>query len=129
MRHLCLTILILGIIHSTLPAQTTATAPTTGITLPEGPLQITITGVEGRVQARTGPDQPWAPATIGMELNEGAELRTGPKSAVRFSIGPDQVFTLDRLGAVQILRANFESGKIFTDLGMKYGSRHLRRRP
>jgi hypothetical protein len=98
-----------------------ATAPTTGITLPEGPLQITITGVEGKVQARTSADKPWEPATVGLQLAEGAELRTGPKSAVRFSIGPDQTFALDRLGAIQILRANFESGKVFTDLGMKYG--------
>ena len=36
-------------------------------------------------------------------------------------IGDDQTVTLDRLGTIQILRANFENGKVFTDLGMKYG--------
>jgi hypothetical protein len=97
------------------------TAPSTGIALPEGPLKIKITGIQGRVQARTGPDQKWEAATEGMELSEGAELRTGPKSAVRFMIGDDQTITLDRLGTIQILRADFASGKVFTDLGMKYG--------
>jgi hypothetical protein len=45
----------------------------------------------------------------------------GPRSAVRFTIPPDQTVTLDRLGTLQVLRANFENGKIMTDLGMKYG--------
>lgn len=43
------------------------------------------------------------------------------RSAVKFMIGDDQTVTLDRLGTIQILRANFENGKVFTDLGMKYG--------
>jgi hypothetical protein len=84
-------------------------------------LQITITGIEGIVQARSGPDQPWGKAQLGMVLNEGAEFRTGPRSAVRFTIPPDQTVTLDRLGTVQVLRSNFQNGKIMTDLGMKYG--------
>jgi hypothetical protein len=73
------------------------------------------------VQARSSPDKEWESATIGMQLSEGAELRTGPKSSVRFDIGPDQTFTIDRFTAIQILKANFESGKVFTDVGMKYG--------
>ena len=56
-----------------------------------------------------------------MELSEGAELRTNPKSAVQFTIPPDQIITIDRLTTMQILRANFKDGKIITDLGMKYG--------
>jgi hypothetical protein len=119
MRHICLTILLLFVLQTSVLAQ--ASAPTTRITLPDGPLQITITGVEGKVQARSSPEKQWEAVTVGQQLSEGAELRTGVKSAVRFSIGPDQVFTLDRLGAIQILKANFESGKVFTDLGMKYG--------
>ena len=63
--------------------------------------------------------QKWEKAAEGTELTEGAELRTGPRSAVRFMIGDDQTITLDRLGTIQILRANFENGKVFTDLGMK----------
>jgi hypothetical protein len=97
------------------------TAPTTGITLPPGALTVKITAVKGIVQFRTSPDGKWEKAIEGTELTEGAELRTGPRSAVQFMIGDDQTITLDRLGTIQILRAEFESGKVFTDLGMKYG--------
>jgi hypothetical protein len=77
--------------------------------------------VKGIVQFRANADAKWEKTTEGTELSEGAELRTGPRSAVQFSIGDDQLVTLDRLGTIQILRASFESGKVFTDLGMKYG--------
>jgi len=118
MRHIGCGILT-AILQTSAMAQ--SSAPATKLALPEGPLQITITGIEGKVQARGSSDKAWEPATIGMQLSEGAELRTGPKSAVKFNIGPDQTFTVDRLGAIQILRADFESGKVFTDVGMKYG--------
>jgi hypothetical protein len=95
-------------------AQATAPAATE-------PLKIVITGIEGSVQARSSAEQPWKMAEVGLELSEGAELRTGLRSAVRFTILPDQTVSLDRLGTLQILRANFENGKIVTDLGMKYG--------
>src|SRR2546430_8961390 len=97
------------------------TAPSTGVSLPEGPIKVKVTGVQGIVQFRTGADGKWEKAAEGTELSEGAELRTGPRSAVRFMIGDDQTVTLDRLGTIQILKANFENGKVFTDLGMKYG--------
>jgi hypothetical protein len=67
-----------------------------------------------------GADQ-WVRAEIGMALNEGDEIRTGVRSAVRFVIPPDQTITLDRLGVVQLLRSNFQDGKYNTDIGMKYG--------
>ena len=97
------------------------TQPSTNLTLPPGAIKVKITGVQGIVQFRTAPDAKWEKAAEGVELTEGAELRTGPRSAVRFMIGDDQTVTLDRLGTIQILRATFESGKVFTDLGMKYG--------
>jgi len=84
-------------------------------------LKVTVTGVEGLVQVRTGEDQAWQKATLGMELNEQAEFRTGPKSAVRFIIPPDQTVTLDRLGTVKVLQAVNQNGKLKTNLGMKYG--------
>jgi len=95
--------------------------PTTRLVLPEGPLQVTVTGVDGIVRVRPTPTDKWMRAAVGMMLNEGAEFQTGPRSAVRFVIPPDQTVSLDRLGTVKILRANFENGKLFTDLGMKYG--------
>jgi len=119
MRHIWSVISAVGLLQASLLAQ--STEPATKISLPEGPLQITITGILGKVQARSSPDKEWETATIGMQLSEGAELRTGPKSSVSFHIGPDQTFTIDRFTAIQILKANFESGKVFTDVGMKYG--------
>lgn len=114
-------ILVLCAAPLTLAQSEPASAPTTTFVLPEGPLQITVTGVQGIVQARTAPGEKWKPVTVGMVLNEGSEFRTGPRSGVRFVIPPDQTVALDRLGTVQVLKATFESGKLFTDLGMKYG--------
>ncbi len=84
-------------------------------------LQATVTGVEGIVQARGADDQPWQKVTVGMVLDQDAEFRTGPRSAVRFTIPPDQTITLDRLGTVKVLQAVNENGKIKTNLGMRYG--------
>src|SRR4051794_17811916 len=84
-------------------------------------LKVQITGIEGLVQVRTSDDQPWQKAAVGMELNEEAEFRTGPKSAVRFTIPPDQTITLDRLGTVKVLQAVNDNGKLKTQLGMRYG--------
>src|SRR5262245_52114151 len=68
-------------------------------------LRATITGVEGIVQVREDEDRPWVAARKGMVVGEGAEFRTGPRSAVQFSIPPDQTITLDRLGIVKLVQA------------------------
>jgi hypothetical protein len=75
-------------------AQTQPTAATTTSAAVEK-LEATITGVQGLVQVRQNENQPWAKATLGMTVGESAEFRTGPKSAVRFEIPPDQTITLD----------------------------------
>ena len=83
---------------------------------------ITITAVTGLVQVRDDEAQPWRPAQAGQEMPIGGEFRTGPRSAVRFSIGPDQVVTLERLGVVKVLEAiRGSDGRARTDVGMKYG--------
>jgi len=98
------------------------TSPAAAATSPavEG-LKATVTGVEGVVQVRKAEDQPWQKATVGMVLDQNAEFRTGPRSAVQFKIPPDQTITLDRLGTVKVLQAVNENGKIKTNLGMRYG--------
>ncbi len=108
------------------PEPAAAPVPAPGVAsptlaIPDGPIKVKIITVQGIVQSRPSSDQKWEKAAEGAELSEGAELRTGPRSAVKFMIGDDQVISLDRLGTIQILRADFESGKVFTDLGMKYG--------
>src|SRR5436305_11957901 len=102
------------------------TAPSPAPAAPGAPastdhLRATVTGVEGLVQVRAADDQPWQKATVGMEVGENAEFRTGPKSAVRFVIPPDQTITLDRLGTVKVLQAVNDGGKLKTNLGMRYG--------
>ena len=100
--------------------ETTAPAPAATSRAVEG-LKATVTGVEGVVQVRAAEDQPWQKATVGMVLDQNAEFRTGPRSAVQFKIPPDQTITLDRLGTVKVLQAVNENGKIKTNLGMRYG--------
>src|SRR5215212_10928391 len=85
------------------------------------PMQITITGVEGMVQVREGSDKPWQKATVGMNVSEGAEFRTGPRSAVRVLIPPDQTITLDRLGVVKLMQAIQQGNVVKTKVGMPYG--------
>jgi hypothetical protein len=102
------------------PATTAASAPSTA---PAGAISLsaTILSVKGIVQVRTGDDQPWQKAQVGMKLGEGAEFRTGLRSAVQFLIEPDQTITLDRLGTLKVLQAYQQRDKVTTDLGVKYG--------
>jgi hypothetical protein len=84
-------------------------------------MQITITGVEGMVQVRDSSDQPWRKAMVNMTVSEGAEFRTGPRSAVRVLIPPDQTITLDRLGVVKLMQAIKQGNVVKTKVGMPYG--------
>jgi hypothetical protein len=99
------------------PATTTVT--TSGVAL-----EATITGVQGQVQVRMSESEPWQIARAGMTLGEGAEFRTGPRSAVRFTIPPAQTITLDRLGVVKLLEAVRTAEKVRTNVGMRYGRVH-----
>jgi hypothetical protein len=93
----------------------TSTVPTSQV------MEVTITGVEGMVQVRDTSDKPWRKALVGMTVSEGAEFRTGPKSAVRVLIPPDQTITLDRLGVVKLMQAIRDGNKVKTKVGMPYG--------
>src|SRR5687767_1757181 len=96
------------------------TLPATGPTTDAAALQITITGVEGIVQVRQSSQDPWQAAKVDMVVGPGAEFRTGPRSAVRCRMPPDQTFTIDRLGTIKVLQAIQQSGKIKTDLAMQH---------
>jgi len=84
-------------------------------------LEIRVAQVEGMVQVRPEGGEAWQAVEPGMVLGAGAELRTGPRSAVHFIIDPDQHVTLDRLGTVKILNALKKKDHLDIDLGMKYG--------
>ena len=98
------------------PPSTSAPAATEG-----EQLTITVAAVQGTVQYRTADDQPWRTCTIGLELGEGAEFRTGMRSAVQFTLPPNQTITLDRLGTIKVLQAIKQHDAYKTDVGMKYG--------
>lgn len=105
--------------QETQPAVATS-APIAG---PDGKEKLiaTVTGIEGLVQVRESEDQLWTRATVGQQVGENAEFRTGPRSAVRFVIPPDHTITLDRLGTVKVLQAVNDNGVIKTQMGMRYG--------
>lgn len=89
--------------------------------MPEGPLKVVVLEAAGLARYRNSSDQPWQMLRAGMELSEGVELSTGPKSFIRVQIGDAQQTTFDRLGTYAITRAAVESGTIKTDTIMKYG--------
>ncbi|MDB5331446.1 MAG: hypothetical protein JWP03_2597 [Phycisphaerales bacterium] len=84
-------------------------------------MKIVVAEVKGLVQVRTAENAPWQIAKAGMELDQGAEFRTGPRSSVTCQIPPDQTLVLDRLGTVKIAEAIRTGNKVKTDMVMKYG--------
>ena len=94
------------------PSTTTSTAPSN---------RAVITKVEGFAAYRESDAAEWKPAIKGVELNEQAELRTGPKGAIQLIIEPDQTVAIDRLTTVKLLRIFTEGAKAATDIGIKYG--------
>lgn len=84
-------------------------------------LTVIVAEVVGVAQVRPAPDAQWQRAEVGMELGEGAEVRTGPRSRVVCTIPPDQIITIERLGVVSILEAARHGNTVTTDVLMKYG--------
>jgi hypothetical protein len=101
-------------------AQTPATSAPSTSPVPEH-LTAKISAVVGRVQYREASDKPWIACEVGVELGEGAEFRTGPRSNVQLQIPPGQTITLDRLGSMTLLEAVKSAGKYSTDVGLKHG--------
>lgn len=104
--------------QTTGPTTNTATAPSFVV----GPLEIRVTAVQGGGQYRTADDSHWRKVVAGLQLAEGAQFRTGPKGSIQFTVGTDQVYRVDRLSSVTVLRASLQpDGTIRTDVGMTYG--------
>lgn len=99
-----------------------AIAPATmAVSQPAESIRVTIGKVKGNVQVRRSEGEPWQPAKEGVELDAGAEFRTGLRSNVVLLIPPDQQITIDSLTNTTVLRAVRQGGLVKTDLGMKYG--------
>lgn len=97
-------------------------SPTPSATQPEnGSLRIVITAIQGQAEAKETADAAWHTIREGQVFGEGCEFRTGPRGAVQFTVGDDQVFRVDRLSLVQVIGANLSSGTIKTTVGLTYG--------
>jgi len=119
MKH-CLKACAIGAALVFSSAMSWAAGPATSFS--PGPLSINVTAVEGGTQYRAPGETKWHPLKAGTTLAEGGELRTGPKGVIQFTVGPDQVYRVDRLTVVKLLRANLSpDGTIKTDVGMTYG--------
>ena len=104
-------------------AQAQTTSPTTNAApFVVGPLQIHVTAVQGGGQYRLAGETKWHVVKAGQDLTEGAEFRTGPKGTIQFTVGSDQVYRVDRLTVLKVVRATLlPNGVIKTDVGMTYG--------
>jgi len=103
------------------PAPGATAEPTTNLAATSQPLDIQITGVEGMVQVRDSSDLPGKRPSSAMNVTEGAEFRTGIKSAVRVFLPPDQTITLDRMGVMKLMQAVKQGNVVKTKVGMPYG--------
>src|SRR5215211_5898303 len=93
------------------PLRPTSSPTPSPYTRPAARLQVTVVSVKGVVQVRHSAEGPWKRCEVGMVLERDAEFRTGPRSAVSFTVGSDKKVTVDRLGVWTLLRAVDESGR------------------
>jgi hypothetical protein len=104
-----------------IPASTPVSGPAESASV-SGPLKVVVTGLQGHAEVLPAPDGTWQKVTVGMELIEGCQFRTGPKGAVQFTVGTDTIYRVDRLSLVEVVRARLKpDGTIGTDVGMTYG--------
>src|SRR5436853_6728117 len=76
------------------------TRPSTQGTVSTEKLHAKVAEIIGKVQVRDTEDSPWRTPKVGELLPVGGECRTGPRSAIKLTMPPDQVITLDRMGTV-----------------------------
>ena len=117
-------VMALGLFSSLAVAADAPSSQPGGVVLTQpsaGTLKVFVVAVEGNVNIRKDENSKWEKAIVGMVVGEGAEVKTGLRSAVQLKIEPNQTVTLDRLGLCKVARAMFENGKVTTDVVMPYG--------
>jgi hypothetical protein len=73
-------------------------------------LQAIVSNFEGEfVEIRKTPSSPWEPVKRFMVLQEGTEIRTGPKCSICLTIPKQQSFRLDSQGSMTLEQAVSES--------------------
>ncbi len=96
--------------------------PATSPTTQPVHLKAIVTGTQGDlVEIRANPNAPWKRAHLGMPLFEGYEIRTGPKSAIRFLIPKDEAFCLDSEGSITLQQAVMDAKKAKTRIDLDRG--------
>ena len=68
-------------------------------------LKVVVAEVVGKVAVSTDDAKTWKPATVGLEVGQGAQFRTGLKSSVTCVIPPDQTFKLESLSTIRVSEA------------------------
>jgi len=85
------------------------------------PLRAVVKVVEGTVETRPGPDQPWAPVAVGMQLAEGSDLRTGFRARCVVDM-VDSLVQADALTLLRIAELRWEGDKARTRIHLKQGN-------
>ncbi len=85
------------------------------------PLRAVIKVVEGTVETRPGPDQPWAPVAVGMQLAEGSDLRTGFRARCVVDM-VDSLVQADALTVLRIADLRWDGEKVRTRVHLKQGN-------
>ena len=107
-----------------LDADAVPTANATVAATTNGPvhLRAIVTGIQGDlVEIRPSPTADWKRARPGLVLTEGTEIRTGPKSAIRFLIPADEAFCLDSQGDITLNQAVVDARHAKTRVGLEHG--------
>ena len=85
------------------------------------PLVAAVKEVQGTVETRSAVGQPWTPVQVGMQLAEGADIRTGFRARCLLDL-VDSLVQVDPLTVVRIGELTRQEGKVRTRLIMKQGN-------
>src|SRR5687767_869356 len=92
-----LLVAFVAVMDAASPCRVAQAQPSTAPVEGEERVKIKVIEVVKSVRVRQTENEPFRAATVGMELDEGAEFQTGPGSRVRVAVPPDQVIAIDRL--------------------------------
>ena len=119
---LCAAAIAASMITSPAWAQEAAPAPGSApAATPAAENAVQILEVVGNVQFRPAADADWQPVAADTILPLGSDVRTGPKSSIRFRVGANSEVELKSLGIMTIASVSQDDEAIRTRLYKKYG--------
>ena len=93
---------------------------------PAKPFAVTVDKVVGTVSWRASEHDTWRKLTVGSTLNEGAQIRTGLRSAIALSDKTGGRITIDRLGQFTLDRTARNGYTKKESFGLNYGRPNYR---